>query len=249
MRIEAFASCAALFIAGLLAAPAANADQPLLMTFRDKPPYSYVDYGVQKGFLLERVRQILAAAKVEAVFRDLPPKRIFADLAANAAPQCSFGWYRMPERERFARFSLPIHRDRPHVILAGPRALDAIRQHKTLRSLMADNSLVLGVVDGVSYGPELDTMIAEFRGPLERSLIPPLQLARKVANRRVDFMFIDQEDLDYLLQTSPALRDDDLTRLSFPDLPPGLKRYILCNQSVGSDIMARIDQAIARVVK
>lgn len=227
--------------------PLAVSGEPLAMLFRDKPPYSFVDHGKPQGFLLERVRQILDAAKVEAKFENVPPKRIFADIAANRAEICSFGWYKIPEREAYAKFSLPIHQDKPHVILAGPRSRDAIMRHKTLRELMADTSLLLGVVDGVSYGPEIDALIANFRGPVERALIPPLQLARKVAAQRVDFMFIDQEDLDYLGRSNPELRNDSLKKLTFADLPPGLKRYILCSQKVSDDTMTRINQAVAKI--
>lgn len=227
--------------------PPAAFGEPLTMVFRDKPPYSWVDNGKQKGFLLDRVRQILAAAKIDAKFEIVPPKRIFADIAANRAEICSFGWYRIPEREAYAKFSQPIHQDKPHVILAGPRSRDAIARHRSLRELMADNSLLLGVVDGVSYGPEIDALIASFRGPVERALIPPLQLARKVAAQRVDFMFIDQEDLEHLAQANPELRNDNLKKLSYADLPPGLKRYILCSQMVSDETMARINQAIARI--
>lgn len=231
----------------LLLVPLAAVGEPLAMVFRDKPPYSYVDDGKQKGFLLDRVKQILAAAKVEAKYEIVPPKRIFADIAANRSEICSFGWYKIPEREAYAKFSASIHEDKPHVILAGPRSRDAITRHKSLRELMADTSLLLGVVDGVSYGPEIDALIAAFRGPVERALIPPLQLARKVAAERVDFMFIDQEDLDYLTQSNPELSNDNLKKISYTDLPPGLKRYILCSEKVSDETMARINQAIARI--
>lgn len=240
----------ALLIAGFaLALPGSARADPLLMAFRDKPPYSYVDRGVQKGFLLERVRQIMAEARVETVFRDLPPKRIFADLEGNAIRMCSFGWYKIPEREKFARFSQPIHQDRPHVILAGARSADRILTLKSLRALMADTALVLGVVDGVSYGTQIDAMIDAYRGPLERSLVAPLQLVRKLAANRFDFMFIDQEDFDFMLQSNPEIRKEKLARLDFNDMPAGLKRYILCSQQVSDDVMARINQAIARSIR
>ena len=228
---------------------AASPAQELLMAFRDKPPYSYVEAGVPKGFLLERTRQIMDAAGLRPTFREMPPKRIFQEMQDNAEPICSFGWYRIPEREKFARFSLPIHQDRPHVVLAGPRSADDVRRHKTLKGLLGDSALTLATVDGVSYGPELDAMIAAFPGKNDRALVPPIQVAKKVAAKRADFMLIDQEDYDYLMATNPEFRDEKLVRIEYPDLPPGLRRYILCSQRVGSDTMARIDAAIERLPK
>jgi polar amino acid transport system substrate-binding protein len=241
--VRALASLALAVLANLAMA------QDLSMVFRDKPPYSYVEQGVQKGFLLDRTRLILEAAAIRHNFREMPPKRIFQEIQDNAEAICSFGWYKIPEREKFARFSLPIHTDRPHVVLAGPRSAEDVRRHKTLKSLMADGALTLATVDGVSYGPDLDAMIASFAGKNDRALVPPLQVAKKVAAKRADFMLIDQEDYDYLMATNPEFRDEMLVRIEYPDLPPGLKRYILCSQRVGAETMAKIDAAIERLAK
>lgn len=229
-----------------LATARAAADDGLLMVFRDKPPYSYVENGTQKGFLLERTRRILQAAGLRAEFQDMPPKRIFQELQANQERICSFGWYKIPERERFASFTLPIHQDRPHVVLFGPRMADSPR-FASLAELMAAGALTLAVADGVSYGPELDRLIAAFPGKVDRGLVSPLQVAKKLASRRADFMFIDQEDYEYLLATDAGFRAEALKRVEFPDLPPGLKRYILCTRQVDESTIARMNAAIARL--
>lgn len=235
-------------LAGLTAAVRAAADgTTLTMAFRDKPPYSYVDQGLQRGFLLERTKRILDRAGVKALFIELPPKRIFLEIQNNAEPICSFGWYKIPEREKYAKFSPPIHQDRPHVVLASPHAAAQISQHRSLKTLLATPELTLAVVDGVSYDPELDEMIRHFAGTLDRSLVSPIQVAKKLALNRADFMFIDQEDLAYLTSSDPDFANAGLVRLDFPDQPPGLKRYILCSQQVSDQTMTRIGQAIARL--
>jgi polar amino acid transport system substrate-binding protein len=88
-------------------------------------------------------------------------------------------------------------------------------------------------------------MIAAFPGKLDSTLQSPLQQARKVAAQRADFMFIDQDDLDYLDKTTPDFITDGLVRIKYPDMPSGLRRYILCSQKVGDDVMRRINAAIA----
>ena len=217
----------------------------LLMAYRDKPPYSYLDNGVAKGFLLERTRRVLSRAGIDAQFREMPPKRIFLEIQNNEQAICSFGWYKLTEREKYARFSVSLHQDRPHVVLAGPRSLDAVRRHASLKGLMSDQALVWAGADGVSYGPELDAMITTFAGKIDRTLQSPLQVARKVAALRADFMFIDQDDFDYLSASSADFSGSGLVRLDYPDMPHGLRRYILCSQQVGHDVMHRINAAIA----
>jgi uncharacterized protein (TIGR02285 family) len=227
--------------------PLGASAQSLLMVFRDKPPYSYMDNGVAKGFLLERTRRVLVASDMEAQFREMPPKRIFFEIEKNQQAICSFGWYKIPEREKYARFSIPLHQDKPHVVLVGPRSVGAVRKHGTLKALMADAALVMAGADGVSYGPELDQMILKFAGKVDLSLQSPLQVVKKIAAQRADFMFIDQEDYNYLTQSNADFRNDGLVRIDYSDMPAGLKRYILCSQRVSDDTMQKINAAIVKV--
>lgn len=230
-----------------LALPLGASAQSLLMAFRDKPPYSFMDNGVAKGFLLERTRRVLSAAGVEAQFREMPPKRLFFEIEKNEQAICSFGWYKIPERERYARFSIPLHQDKPHVVLVGPRSVGTVQKNATLRELMSDSALVMAGADGVSYGPELDRMISKFAGKVDLSLQSPLQVVKKIAAQRADFMFIDQEDYNYLTESSADFRNDGLLRIDYPDMPAGLKRYILCSQRVSDDTMQKINAAIVKL--
>ncbi|MEI7432217.1 MAG: transporter substrate-binding domain-containing protein [Betaproteobacteria bacterium] len=219
--------------------------EPLLMVYRDKPPYSFVDNGVAKGFLLERTSRILKRAGIETSFREMPPNRIFMEIQKNEQAICSFGWYKNAEREAYGRFSESIHQDRPQVVLAGARSIRAIRRHVLLKSLMSDSSLSLASADGVSYGVELDAMIAAFPGKIDSTLQAPLDVVKKIAAQRADFMFIDQEDLDYLNASNADFKGNGLVRIEYPDMPVGLKRYILCSRLVGEDVMRRINSGIA----
>ena len=230
-----------------MALPASAGAQSLQMVFRDKPPYSFIDNGVAKGFLLERTRRVLNLAGIAAEFLEMPPKRIFFEIEKNEQAICSFGWYKIPERERYARFSAPLHQDKPHVVLAGPRSANAVRKHGTLAALMSDPALTMAGADGVSYGPELDAIISRFAGKVDLSLQSPLQVVKKVAAKRADFMFIDQEDFNYLTESSVDFRNDGMVRIDYPDMPAGLKRYILCSQRVHENTMQKINAAIGKV--
>lgn len=235
----------ALVLLAALVLPRWAVAAPLLMVYRDKPPYSFVENGVAKGFLLERTARVLNRAGIEAQFREMPPKRIFFEIEKNQQAICSFGWYKLAEREKYALYSGPLHQDQAHLVLAGPRSVDTVRRHATLQGLMADATLIWAGADGVSYGPELDRLIAAFAGQLERTLQSPLQVAKKIAAQRADFMFIDREDLKYLNASSADFHGSALVPIEYPDMPPGLKRYILCSQQVGAPVMRRINAAIA----
>ncbi len=228
-------------------AGAAWPQSPLTIEYRDKPPYSYSDGGRPAGFLMDRTARLLKRAGLDARYLEVPVRRTLQHLQANQAPICSPGLYKNPEREAFARFSLPIHRDRPHVVLAHASAVAQIRALPRVAQLFADTSLQSGMLDGVSYGPVLDQHLATAARPPVRAQLTPLQLARMVGARRVDYMLIDEEDLGWLRKDADfaAL---PLVHVEFADMPRGELRYFACTQQVPAPVMDKLNQAIRDLV-
>jgi polar amino acid transport system substrate-binding protein len=231
----------------LTAARAAAAQAPLGIEYRDKPPYSYTEAGRPAGFLMERTARLLKRAGIEARYAEVPIRRTLQNLQANQAAMCSPGLYKNPEREAFARFSLPIHRDKPHVVLAHASVAAQIRAIPRIAQLFADASLQPGVMDGVSYGQQLDQYLAAAARPPVRAQLAPLQLARMVAARRVDYMLIDEEDLGWL-RKDPDFAPLPLVRIEFADMPRGELRYVACSQLVPQQTLDKLNQAIREIV-
>lgn len=231
------------FIAGTLAGPArAQEDPPLTLLYRDKPPYSYTENRQAQGLLIEQSRAVFGAAGIEFLAEEAPLKRIQLELQANERPLCSPGWYRLPEREAYARFSLPMSQDVPHLVLIGPRSAKAVRAHRSLASLLADTRLRLVVVDGISYGSELDALIRKQTPAPLRATLAPVQLTRMVAAGRADYMFMDREDFRWLTRHGEV--SQQLDALSFPDMPAGLQRHLMCSRKTPDATLQAIDAAI-----
>jgi polar amino acid transport system substrate-binding protein len=222
-----------------------SADAPITVAWRDKPPYHYTADGRERGFLLARAQQVFAAAGVENRFVTEPAKRIWANFHGGKPNYCSIGWYRLPERERVAQYSAPFHLDLPHTVLVAPGA--QARGHATLASLLGDMRLSIGVVDGVSYGPEIDALIARGANQVVRRTVEPTAMMRMLGVGRASFMLLDQEDWEYYRRRDASLRNT--VRRDFPDMPAGLTRYIVCSRDVAPDVMARLNRAIDRVGK
>jgi uncharacterized protein (TIGR02285 family) len=237
-----FALLATLWAGGACAQPAT-----LNVEYRDKPPYSYTEGGKPAGFLMERTVRLLKRAGIEARFAEVPIRRTLMNLQANQAALCSPGLYKNPEREAFARFSLPIHRDKPHVVLANAGAAAQIRAMAHVAQLFADPTLQPGLLDGVSYGQQLDQYLAGAARSPERARLTVLQLARMVGAHRVDYMLIDEEDLAWL-RRDPDFTPLALVRVEFADMPHGELRYLACTQQVSLQTMDRINQAIRELV-
>ncbi len=221
----------------------ASAGNVITVAWRDKPPYHYLDNGAAKGFLLQRTREVFAAAGIEAHYVNEPLKRIWANFQHGATNYCSISWYKLPEREAVAQYTQAIHIDPPHVIMVAPDAEAKVRAHATLASLLADKSLTLAVVDGVSYGSEIDDLIKHSGNQIMRRTVEPKLMLRMLTVGRASFMFADRDDWDFFRKNEKWPRP--LVRVDFPNMPPGLKRHIVCSKDVAPEIMDKLNQAIA----
>jgi polar amino acid transport system substrate-binding protein len=222
-------------------------DAPITVAWRDKAPYHYNENGIEKGFLLLRAKLIFSQAGVPARFVETPAKRIWHNFAYGKRDFCSIGWYRLPERELVAQFSHVFHLDPPQILLVGPKSLRAIQAHQTVTELLADPSISLGAIDGVSYGPELDQLILHSANRVEHPTVSPTNLMRMVAASRVNYMFADEADWQYLRSREAGL--ENLTEYHFDDLPAGLERFIVCSKDVSSTVMAKLNHAIDTLPK
>jgi polar amino acid transport system substrate-binding protein len=215
----------------------------LTVAWRDKPPYHYLDKEQPRGFLLERAQRIFAAAGIPARFVTEPQKRIWANFEHGTPNYCSISWYKLPQRERVGNYSEPIHIDPPQIVLIAPAALARVKAHPTLASLMADRTLTLGVVDGVSYGPELDALIAHGANTIMRRTVATTAMMRMLSVDRASYMLADRADWDFFRDNEVGLKV--IERHDFPDMAPGVRRHIVCSKDVPPETMARINQAIA----
>lgn len=219
--------------------------EPITVSWREKPPYHYSDNGVERGFLLARGKQVFAAAGVPAIFVAEPTKRIWASFQNGKTNYCSLGRYKMPERDAFVQYSHPIHTDPPQVLLVGEGVLPKVRAHKSLASLLADPGFELGLVDGGSYGPQLDAMISASNNQVLRRTVESSAIIRMVAAGRMSYTIADRYGWDYLRERDPSVRR--VTAYTMPDMPQSMTRYIVCSKDVPAATMARLDKALEQL--
>jgi polar amino acid transport system substrate-binding protein len=219
-----------------------SAPQQITVAWRDKPPYHYIEAGTGKGFLLERARQIFKTAGVPTRFVNEPQKRIWANFQHGASNYCSISWYKLPEREALAQYSLPFHEDQPHTILITPAAVARVKSHATLQSLLADPGLTLGVVDGVSYGPALDPMIKSAGNHVMSRTVETTLMMRMLSVGRASYMFVDREDWEYFRRKEKVMQT--AVQYDLPDMPAGMQRHIVCGKDVPRETMDKLDKAI-----
>lgn len=105
----------------------------------------------------------------------------------------------------------------------------------------------MGVKDGYSYGAFLDTKITKRKPVTDVTTAHNINMLKKVHIGRNDYFFIAPEEADALIDLS-GLPKKDFKYIAFSNMPEGEKRYIICSQKVGHDVIIKLNQAIEKYV-
>ncbi len=231
----------------LLGASAAGATEPgpldLKVVYLERPPYYWTENGQPRGFLLELTQKIFERAGITASYMPVPPNRILAELRENKFPACSIGWFKNPERESYAQFSLPIYRDRPLVLLTTKDRAGNFRRHDRLEDVFRDPTLVLAQVDSFSLGETVDRLQKQI---LVRNLTVSSSqsvLPRLILEGRASYMLVAPEEVPTLLR-SANVDPEHFTTLTMADIPTGNLRHLIFSAAVPMEALDRINAAI-----
>ncbi len=221
----------------------AGSSEFISLPWTERRPFQFVDGdGMLKGVLAELGNSIFADAHVPMKWVETPASRTARSLATDSDRICLVGWFRTPEREKVAKISLPIYRDRPQVGIV--RADFRIGENRSLRSLVADKTIRLLTKQGYSYGAFLDELIAGRKGGNVDSVVADHgRMLMMVLRQHTDLIFLTREELDFYTARDPALMGG-VKAISFKELPAGNQRHILCSRQVPDETMARLDAAI-----
>ncbi|MDO4767198.1 MAG: transporter substrate-binding domain-containing protein [Pseudomonadota bacterium] len=228
--------------------PALARGDELTVAYFDHPPYSYAENGQAAGILVDLTRNILKEAGIPATFVSMPPNRILEKIRSGRKDFCAVGWFKTPERERYASFSLPIYRDRGMVILTTARKAPKLRRHSTLRSLFKDHSLTLGQVEALSLGESVDQLRKETRVPTLPVTTRQGVLLRLIALNRASYMLAAPEEVSALLQAADV-PSEQFTILSMDGMPWGNLRYLMYSSNISPGMLDRINAAISNLVE
>lgn len=222
------------------------ASDALLVTFPEKPPYYYFVGSEPQGLLLDKARRIFAEAGVAASYEMRPAKRALFEVSQGTQPLCSLGWFRNPEREQYAQFSLPLHRDAAVRLLVPQRLEAEVKHYRSLQALLQQSTMRLGLVEGFSYGATADAQLKAFEHKVLRVPVTVKQLMQMVAHGRVDMALIDELEFTHRSKDID-LRGLELATVAFPDIAPGNQRHLMCSRAVEPVVMARINAAIVKL--
>jgi uncharacterized protein (TIGR02285 family) len=159
---------------------------------------------------------------------------------------CTPGWYKKPDREAYAQFSLPIYQDLPLQGLS--RANFSVPDGITAKELFLRPDLRLLLKQNFSKGAYMDSLIEHIPAQQVQKVAAEVPtLVKMIQADRADLIITTEEETDYFISQS-GYQKQDFRIIKFPDVPATEKRYILCSQRVPTEIMNRLNQSIKSTI-
>ena len=188
---------AALFCGGFIMPTFA---EPIDVVITPRLPYYVVDSnGVVSGVVADPAVEAFEKAGLNIQWEVVSFKRQLKMIENNKRPVCGIGWFKNPEREKFAKFTKSIYQNKPLIALSRSDN-DAVLAHHHLRSLMKDKALIMGRKLGFSYGVKVDGLIEEFAPKKVTTDQSNMGMIRMLIGKRFDYMISSPEEAAHLPQ-------------------------------------------------
>jgi len=214
----------------------------VVATYNTRPPYLVPgEGGAPAGLTGTPAAAAFRAAGIEVTWTRLPTNRQLAMVKDPQARSCALGWFRTPERERYAKFTKPIYRDKDWVLLA--RTDFSVGDDATLDGLLRRQGTRVLVKDNYSYGVHIDGLMGRIKPARSISTGAPVQMLQSISAGLADFMFVSDDEAHYLLAHGGE-HAKNLRVLRLRDMPRGSERHIMCGMGVPDEVITRLNQAI-----
>jgi uncharacterized protein (TIGR02285 family) len=222
-----------------------RSDSVITVLYHERPPYYITGPLGIYGLCVDPVKKAFSAAGIGIEWVRVPAARQMEMLRANVPDICAVGWFKTPEREKFAVYSHAIYQDTSMIALARADNPHLVSGRPLARTLENRNVTFLRK-DGYSYGRYIDDMILKHAPRQEITTAENIGMLKILHDGLADYFFISEEEAAELIHTSGLLADT-FQFIRFPDVPEGNKRYLLFSRSTDKRIVDRVDAAIVKV--
>jgi polar amino acid transport system substrate-binding protein len=220
-------------------------EEAVIVHFHSRRPFYMTDGNRVFGLVIDPIARAFEGAEIPYIWRETPAKRQLDIIARNNDRSCGAGWFKTPERERYARYTLPIYRDKPFVAVLRADDEYLLKGETSVDAVLKEWRLKLLVKEGYSYGHFIDERLQALMPRQVTTTGENLDILKMIASYRADYSFMTEEEALDLL-SSPEVKGEHFKLVRFTDMPQGGRRYLICSKQVGAEVIARLDQAIRK---
>ncbi|ASG24665.1 transporter substrate-binding domain-containing protein [Nitrospirillum amazonense] len=197
-----------------------------------------------RGPIAARVEALAAKAGYEISWLGpIPRNRILADLQDGRAA-CTPNVIKTPDREARFKFTEPIFPQIDWVVITKKNA-EWIKAYPSIQALLRDKARVYGSMLGASKGPVIDAMTAEEASHVRPIRGTPSDLVKMIASGHVDYSIVSGSEDAKAAAISAGVDPSEIVAVHFPELSAVGAGRIMCAQTVGDDLIAAFDRALA----
>ncbi len=212
--------------------------------YHERVPYLQTTPQAVKGLTADPTNFAFNEAGISFQWQKTPSKRQMAIIEMNKGCDCSVGWFKNPDRQKFAKYTNYIYQDQPQVAMtrADNRKL---KNGLSVVNILSNRELKLLVKNGYSYGSFLDKKISQNKPRLTKVVYENMKMLELIYYNRFDYFFIAPEEANDLIKASGFSREN-FKYITFSDMPPGEKRYIICSKQIQDSIIEKLNEAIIK---
>jgi len=220
----------------------ANHSDTIILHYHDRKPYSFNFPDGVKGICATPVADVFKKAGIPFQWENTPPSRQLEIVKQNKRMECALGWFKNPEREKYAKYTRHIYQDKPTIALARADN-ERIFNPMSVEKIFNDRGLKILRKDGYSYGKFIDERILKYKPREVLTTADNLSMLKMIHSLRADYIFIAKEEAENVIKESPYALSD-FKHVTFSGMPKGNKRYIICTQMVPELTMSKLNRAI-----
>lgn len=213
-------------------------DDVLHIVYEQRAPYVENTKNSVKGLVATPAIKALEKAKINYILKEKPSKRHLYEIKSNTNMMCALGWFKTPEREKFAKFTLPLYQDDPLGIVSRKENHKKF-ENIDINQLLQDKSLSLLTKASYSYGIFLDEKIIQNKVDKREVYSDNSKMLTLIEAKRADYMFISKEEADLLFKKN---KYKDLQFYKIKNMPKGSNRYLICSKLVSDNIIEKINK-------
>lgn len=226
--------------------PIPENNNDIALHYQERVPYMVTTAIGVEGLTASPAAIAFEKAGIPFHWQLTPSNRQLDIVQNNTGKDCLLGWFKNPEREAFAKFTLPLYQDKPMGALS--RADNTkIPDNPSVDGMLTDPNLILLVKDRYSYGSFLDEKIAEYAPNTETTTDENTNMLQIVHLQRADYFFIAPEEASSLISAA-GFTEEDFKFIEFADMPLGNSRYIMCSFQVEDAVIEQLNAAIRQYV-
>jgi Bacterial extracellular solute-binding proteins, family 3. len=208
---------------------------PLIqLHYVERPPYINQTGSWLEGLTATPALDAFTRAGVPFILRSTPTNRQLLLIQNNEGYDCAIGWFKSSDREKFARFSKPLHLTRGWAVIThksfptGTQSFTELMSNKNNRVLLRDKFI---------YGEYITERVKALRPTSFITTVEMPQMLQMIQARRSDFMFASAEEAELAVKDRPELK------LYFPPDSPktGSYRHLICSKKVPTEVIEKLN--------